>query len=364
MKPYFGIALSLAAATFLVSFECISDDASTEAASAQSAIDSARKNASICGKAIESFLTDVNVRTFLKKYAEEMDSPDAIPLLISDQSLSVIKEKDPLSAELTEIFCTELFQLKKVTLADSLRPRTEADGSDIPRIRIAGTLQAPRLTLSVYGHSDEKTDREHPGEPKKKYFFEIDDLHTGFVVWMFSQNTEDEEKISAKKEDKDSAFPDKAVREYITRFAQNMLSSARFIEFLRQKQDDQEIPVLCFQKPVNNADIPDWKISEITDLLIETLSGSPNVRVTRAEGAARKSSLSTRIQYYARNDNYDPKTLPKPGSIAAADIWIVLKTDRKPASNGKSDDFSLEIRAVNKKNGNTIFTNSFVYSKQ
>lgn len=119
MKPYFGIALSLAAATFLVSFECISDDASTEAASAQSAIDSARKNASICGKAIESFLTDVNVRTFLKKYAEEMDSPDAIPLLISDQSLSVIKEKDPLSAELTEIFCTELFQLKKITNVSS-----------------------------------------------------------------------------------------------------------------------------------------------------------------------------------------------------------------------------------------------------
>lgn len=147
--------------------------------------------------AVHDAMTNVNFTTFLRKYKEEKNDVDAIPVLKLDRVVNDTEDPDLKVDELTDMLNEALLKAGKVnvTMAEGAgrtgaigRSRDLEDDDNFDQTTVAkpGTLQAARIVLRPKVISNAVND----GNRKvvvRTFVMDMADIKTGLIMWKFTK---------------------------------------------------------------------------------------------------------------------------------------------------------------------------------
>lgn len=147
--------------------------------------------------AVNGAMTNAKFTAFLKRYKNEMNDPDAIPVLKLDRVVNDTDDPDLNVSEMTDMLNEELLNAGKVdvTMAEGAG-RSQAiaasrdleydDNFDQSTVAQRGTLQAARLVLRPKVISNEVRDGDRKAVTRT-FVMEMADIKTGLIMWKFTK---------------------------------------------------------------------------------------------------------------------------------------------------------------------------------
>lgn len=147
--------------------------------------------------AVNGAMTNAKFTAFLKRYKNEMNDPDAIPVLKLDRVVNDTDDPDLNVSEMTDMLNEELLNAGKVdvTMAEGTG-RSQAiaasrdleydDNFDQSTVAQRGTLQAARLVLRPKVISNEVRDGDRKAVTRT-FVMEMADIKTGLIMWKFTK---------------------------------------------------------------------------------------------------------------------------------------------------------------------------------
>ena len=147
--------------------------------------------------AVNGAMTNAKFTAFLKRYKNETNDPDAIPVLKLDRVVNDTDDPDLNVSEMTDMLNEELLNAGKVdvTMAEGAG-RSQAiaasrdleydDNFDQSTVAQRGTLQAARLVLRPKVISNEVRDGDRKAVTRT-FVMEMADIKTGLIMWKFTK---------------------------------------------------------------------------------------------------------------------------------------------------------------------------------
>ncbi|MBE6376405.1 MAG: hypothetical protein E7050_08060 [Lentisphaerae bacterium] len=147
--------------------------------------------------AVEGAMTNAKFTTFLRKYKNEMNDQDAIPVLKLDRVINNTDDPDLNVDEITDMLNEALINAGKVdvtmaegvgmtdSIADSRNLKNDAN-FDQSTVAKKGTLQAARLVLRPKVMSSTISE-DGKQVVVRTFVMEMADIKTGLIMWKFTK---------------------------------------------------------------------------------------------------------------------------------------------------------------------------------
>ena len=193
----FGAAAALMLLAGCATQTTIYDPATTQTNLRQEGNISSEEMRQVAIAAVKGAMTNPKFIAFLRKYKQEMNDPDAIPVLKLDRCVNDTDDPDLNVSEITDLLNEELLNAGKVdvTLAEGAG-RTQAiansrelendDNFDQKTVAKRGTLQAARLVLRPRVTSNSVRDGRRKAVTRT-FVLEMADIQTGLLMWKFTK---------------------------------------------------------------------------------------------------------------------------------------------------------------------------------
>lgn len=200
MKPvhaFLGAAVTLSAIAGCSTTTTIYDPATTRLEIRQEGNVSSEEFRDVAIAAVNSALTNVKFKNFMKKYKTEMGDIDAIPVLKLDKVINDTDDPDLNVDEMTDLLNEALLNagVVDVTLAEGQgRTATIAASRDLEydenfdqsTVAPKGTLQAARLLLRPKVISSLVSDGSRRATTRT-FVLEMVDIRTGLLMWKYTK---------------------------------------------------------------------------------------------------------------------------------------------------------------------------------
>ncbi len=192
-----GVLAAALATTGCGTTTTIYDPATTKHSIRQEQHVSSEEFREIAIASIQSAMSNAKFTTFLRKYRQEMNDPDAIPVLKLDRVVNDTDDPDLNVTEMTDMLNEALLNAGKVdvTMAEGVgrssaiaasRDLEYDENFDQSTVAQRGTLQAARLVLRPKVISNTTSDSGRRAVVRT-FVMEMADVKTGLLMWKYTK---------------------------------------------------------------------------------------------------------------------------------------------------------------------------------